>query len=65
MWKPQLEQYQDASGRTWRIGWVLVVGAGRRYCAPEHPDAIAAGFTQEEMQALADELNAGEAGTSE
>lgn len=61
MWKPELEQYRDGAGQTWRIGWVLVDDAGRRYRAPEHPGAITAGFTREEMQGLADQLNAGEA----
>lgn len=61
MWKPELEQYWDGAGQTWRIGWVLVDDAGRRFCAPEHPDAITTGFTREEMQGLADQLNAGKA----
>lgn len=60
MWAPHLEQYQDDAGRVQRIGWVLVDERGRRYQAPEHPDAIVTGFTREEMQRLADELNGSE-----
>lgn len=60
MWAPHLEQYQDDASETWRIGWVLVDERGRRYCSPEHPYAIVTGFTREEMQGLADELNGSE-----
>lgn len=58
MWTPHLEQYQDDAGRVQRIGWVLVDEAGARH---QHPDVgIVTGFTREEMQRLADELNGSE-----
>lgn len=58
MWTPHLEQCQDDAGEPRRIGWVLVNESGERYLHPE--GGIVTGFTSEEMQRLADELNGSE-----
>ncbi|MGY0611942.1 hypothetical protein [Luteimonas sp. A501] len=46
-------------GTIQKIGWVLINEAGDHYCPPEHPGAALTGFVPEQMQRLADELNAG------
>jgi len=56
MWTPHLEKYTRPDGVEQKIGWVLVDEDGNRYVTES--GAAVTGFTPEEMQALADELNA-------
>ena len=56
MWTPHLEKYKRSDGIEQKIGWVLVNEAGDRYVTAT--GATVTGFTPEEMQQLADELNA-------
>ncbi|HEY4531540.1 MAG TPA: hypothetical protein VIG97_14655 [Luteimonas sp.] len=56
MWTPHLEKYTRPDGVEQKIGWVLVDEHGNRYV--RESGAAVTGFTREEMQALADELNA-------
>lgn len=56
MWTPHLEKYTRPDGVEQKIGWVLVDEAGNRYVT--ETGAAVTGFTPEEMQALADKVNA-------
>lgn len=63
MWRTKLEkQPPDRHGRVQMIGWILVNDHGEPFKHPDH-DAIVTGFTSEEMQPLADALNAAERAT--
>lgn len=56
MWTPKLEKYTRPDGTEQKIGWVIVNDAGEPHTVQ---GAAVTGFTREEMQALADELNSG------
>lgn len=56
MWTPHLEKYTRPDGIEQKIGWVLVDERGNRHVTAN--GAAVTGFTPEEMQALAEQLNA-------